>query len=288
MYVIIKATEVKNMNMNILLAQTAGAEPTAAATALVIAFFVVVILLGVATVVAGILRIIIFFNYWVTDRSKTEAGFTGETAAKHMLEKLGYDDIEVKKAGFFRALVYSNHYNPKKKTVYLRASTFKRDNITSVGLALQKVGIVIQDKKGGSVKSYWRLKQIAVFGPIMFIPIVIVGIIIDLVTLLMTGGDFSGVGTLVCAILGIAYFIASFVLTIYTIKVEKRANGEALEIMQKYELFTDDEYDKIKKVFRVYILTYITDFIINLLQIIKLILRIAIEVLAASQDSGGN
>ncbi len=271
------------MNFSALLAQSAAAET--AATALVIAFFAVVVLLGVATLVAGILRIIIFFNYWITDRSSTAAGFTGETAAKHMLAELGYGDIEVKKAGFFRALVYSNHYNPKKKIIYLRASTFKRDNITSVGLALQKVGIAIQDKKSGSVKSYWRLKQIAVFGPIMFIPLVIVGVVIDFITLFMTGGSFSGVGTLVCVILGIAYFVASFVLTIYTIKVEKRANAEALEIMKNYQLFTEDEYDKIAKVFRVYLLTYITDFIINLLQIIKLILKIAINIFAASQNS---
>ena len=117
--------------------------------ALIIAIAIVGVLIILVSLVALILRVKIFFSYWVTNREETEAGYTGGEAARSLLDELGYTDVQVKKAGFFSALLYGNHYNPKKKTVYLRASTLNRKNVTSVGLALQKVGVVVQDETGG-------------------------------------------------------------------------------------------------------------------------------------------
>lgn len=256
-----------------------------AASALMAAIILVSVLLVVAAVAGTVLRIKIFINYWVTNRQSTEAGYTGETAAKKMLLELGYTDIEVKKAGFFRALIYGNHYNPKKKVIYLRASTFNRNNVTSVGLALQKVGLVIQDKKNGSVRARWRLQQFGLFGPIMFIPIVIVGVIADLVTVILTGGSFTGVGTLIASLFGLAYFIASFVLTIYTLKVEKRAGAEALEILEGYTFLTADEKVKVRKVFKTYLAAYICDFIISLLEMIRLVLRVLLQIVLSNKNN---
>ena len=251
---------------------------------LLVAIIVVTVLLGIAAIVAFVFRIMIFFSYWVSNRTRSSGGYTGETAARKMLRELGYNDVDVQKCGFFRALIYGNHYNPKRKIIYLRASTFKGDNLTSVGLALQKVGLVIQDKKGGSVKSRWRLQQLGIFGPILFIPIVLVGVIVDAVMLVKTGGTFSGVGTLVAACIGIAFFIVSFVLTIYTMVVENRANKEALEILKYNDFLNAEEQAQVAKVFRTYMLSYITDFIISLLQIIRFILKIALAAMQSKKN----
>lgn len=248
--------------------------------ALIIAIAIVGVLIILVSLVALILRVKIFFSYWVTNREETEAGYTGGEAARSLLDELGYTDVQVKKAGFFSALLYGNHYNPKKKTVYLRASTLNRKNVTSVGLALQKVGIVVQDETGGAVKRRWRLQKFGVFGPLLFIPIVLVGVVLDFV--FAGGGEITGFCSLGASVLGLSFFVVSLILTIFTLQVEKRANATALELMASHNFLTESEREKIRKVFKTYILAYFADFLITLLEIIRFILKIALEIVAAN------
>ncbi len=248
---------------------------------LVVAICVVSILIAVVSVVAFVLRIKIFFNYWVTNRQKTEGGYNGCTAATTLLQNLGYSDIQVKKAGFFRALFFSNHYNPNKKTVYLRASTYYGNHLTAVGLALQKVGLVIQDKRNSAAfKARWRLQKFAIFGPIVFIPIVLVGVIMDFVACSMSGTDFTGMYMLIMSVIGFVYFIASFILSFLVIKVEGKANQETLEIIKEYDFLTPYEQELVAKVFSTYRAAYICDFLVNILELIRFILKIMLNVVA--------
>lgn len=260
-----------------LIASTDGS--TVLEGVLIIAIVLVAIMIAIAAIAATVLRIMIFFSYWVTNREQSSGGYTGATAAEKLLNELGYNDIQVKKCGFFKMMFYGNHYNPNKKTIFLRSSTYFGPNLTAVGLGLQKVGLVIQDKRDGeAIKKRWKLQKLALFGPILFIPIVIVGLIIDIVTLSLTGGTFTGIATMVCAALGVAFFIVCFILQIMTIKTEGKANRETLEIMKNYDFLNAYEQEKIAKVFKTYQLAYITDFIISILQIVKLILKIALAV----------
>lgn len=254
--------------------------------ALVIAIAVVSVLILVASVVALVLRIKIFFTYHIANRTKTSGGYTGRTAALTLLSDLGYNDIKVEKCGLFRMLFYGNHYNPNKKTVYLGNTVYNGEHLTAIGLALQKVGLVIQDKRNSAAfKSRWRLQKVALFGPIVFIPIVIVGAVLDLCIALGTGGSFTGIFTLVSTLLGFAYFIVSFILSILVIKVEGKANRETLEIIKNYDFLTPVEQEEVAKVFSAYQAKYICDFLINLLQLIKLILKILLIILASSKNN---
>lgn len=266
------------MNLNLL----AESGISNVALVLLIALIVVAVLLLVASVVAGILRIMIFFNYYVLNRQQTAAGYTGCTAAQKLLSDLGYNDIRVEKCGLFRALIFGNHYNPKKKIVYLLPSAYKRGNLTSVGLALQKVGLAIEDKRSGIIRARWGLQKFAIFGPILFIPIVLVGAILDLVIYIQTGSSFSGVGMLIAACVGLSFFIASFVLSLLTLKVEKKANRETLEILKGTDFLTPEEQVKVAKVFRLYHLMYLADFLINVLELVKLILKILLQIVLSS------
>lgn len=245
---------------------------------LLIALLIVSVALSIAVVASTVFRIIIFFSYWVTNRQKSSGGYSGATAALKLLAELGYTDIKVEKCGFFKMLFYGNHYNPDKNTIYLRASTYNGENLTTVGLALQKVALVIQDKKDGSVRSRWRLQQISLFGPILFIPIVIIGLVVDFLTVYISGTVFTGYATMICAVVGAAFFIVCLVLSFLTIKVEGRANKEALEIIKNYDFLNDDEQEKIAKIFKTYLFAYITDFIVSLLQIIKFILKLLLAI----------
>ena len=253
---------------------------------LIIALLVIGIAIVVASIVCGILRLIIAWNYWIA-RKPVASGMTGEQAAREILQRMGVTDVEVKKEGFFRALFYNNHYNPKKKTVYLRRTTFKGKNVTSIALAVQKAALVRQDKENsGRFRARWRLQQCAIFGPLFFLPLVVVGLVIDFV-MSLNGTDFSGVATLSMTAVALVLFVISMLLAGLTIPVEKRATREAIEMLQQTEFLSPDELEKAERVLKTYIIAYITDFIIAILKLIQFILKLILQIFAlfANKDN---
>lgn len=238
----------------------------------VVAFVIVGIALVVATLVVAILRIIIFWNYWIA-RGSVASGATGEQAATETLKAMGIDDVIVKKAGIFRAIFYGNHYNPNKKIVYLRRSTFYGKNVTSVALAVQKTALVLQDRENsGKFKARWRMQKIAIFGPLFFIPIILVGLIVDLAL------GFTGMPTLASSVIALAYFIISAIFAGLTIPVEKRGTRDAMELLDETDLLSAEEKEKAGKVLKVYVLAYIADFILTILKLIQLIFKIIFKI----------
>ena len=240
---------------------------------LVMALIVLTILIAVMTVAALIARLRVLYLYWFANRHKSSGGYTGESAARAALDKLGFTDVQVRKAGILRTMVFGNYYNRFSKTIWLRRSTMYGDNLTSVGLAIQKVGLVMQDKREEKTfRTRSILQMIGVFGPIVFIPLVIVGFIIDFAT------GFSKIPTLAVLGLAIVFYICSFMFTLLNIPVEKKANKEALEFLQGSDMLNEDEQYEVAKVLRGYLIAYVIDFIINLLKLIQLILKIALRI----------
>ncbi len=241
---------------------------------LVIGLAVVTVALLVAGIVLAVLRLIIFFNYWVARRTAA-SGATGQEAAAEALRLSDADDVKVEKAGFFRALFFGNYYDPKKNTVFLRRSTLRGCKISYLALAVQKAALVIQARENSAkFRTYWRLKRAAVFGPLFFLPIIAAGLILDCVV------GFTGVPTLASSLIALAFFLAAAVLAGLTVSVEKRAARDAADLLAKTGLMTEEEQQKAAKVLKVYILSYITDFIIVILKIVQLILKIFIQFFA--------
>ena len=123
------------------------------------------------------------------------------------------------------------------------------------------------------------LQMIGVFGPILFIPLVIVGVIIDIAT------GFTKIPSLALLGVGLAFFICSFVFTMLNIPVEKKANKEALEFLQGSDMLTEDEQHEVAKVLRGYLIAYVIDFIINVLKLIQLILKIVLQVALSKKNN---
>ena len=247
---------------------------------LAMSIVVVTILIAIMTVAARIARIRVIYLYWFANRHTSSGGYTGESAARKALDELGFTDIQVRKAGIFRTMIFGNHYNRFTKTIWLRRSTMYGDNLTSVGLAVQKVGLVMQDKREEKAfRTRSLLQMIGVFGPILFIPLVIVGVIIDIAT------GFTKIPSLALLGVGLAFFICSFVFTMLNIPVEKKANKEALEFLQGSDMLTEDEQHEVAKVLRGYLIAYVIDFIINVLKLIQLILKIVLQVALSKKNN---
>ena len=240
--------------------------------ALVSAYFAVGAALLIMAVVALVMWILVMVRYTSTNNMTLQSGEDSFNAARKMLNKFGLGDIEVKTAGFFRAWIYGNYYDMKKKTIYLRGNISSKNSITAVGLALQKVGLarLCEDGDAKAVARY-KLKKLGIFGPFMFIPLILLGAMIDIFLF-----DDLGIMSMAGIVSGIIFVIAGFIETLLTIPVEKKANEMAMEMIEESGYMTAEEKAGLKKVFDTYILAYICDFIVAILRMIQLVLRLII------------
>lgn len=240
--------------------------------ALLVAIVIVGALLAVATFVAFFARVSIFFRYRRNNKKLCTCGLTGAEAARKLLDSKGMQDVQVKKAGFFRAWIWGNSYAPNKKTIYLRRAIIDKTSMTAVGMACQKVGLAMQHQEGDAkYKVYSKLVPYCPFVGVMFIPMVIVGLVIDMLFF-----NLSGIVTLIVAVIGLLMYIGAFVLIILNLPVEKKGVANALTIMQKTGIMDTLEMLEMNKLYKSYILQYTTDLIIAVLQLIKTLLQIAL------------
>lgn len=235
---------------------------------------IVGILLGIAWVVAVVLKAIVAIRYQKSNHTPAKNGLTGEQTARLLLDNLGLQDVQIKKLNWFSGLIYGNNYNAKKKTIYIRSNISNKSTVTAIGISCQKVGLAILDHNGDkTLKIRSSLQPFVVLAPILFVPMALVGLFADLFL-------FDSIGVLTAIFIGMAflYYILAFIVTLLNIPVENRGNKLALELMEKTNFLDEEERVLIEKVFKSYKLSYIADFILALLYIIKMILKILIKI----------
>ncbi len=241
---------------------------------LAVAYAIVSILIAIMAIVALVMRIIVMIKYFSGNHTKAKSGKTSFEVAEEALKKAGLNDVKVKKANIFRAFVFGNSYSLSKKTIFLRRTIANKSTLTAVGLALQKVGIAKLVAKGDKKTiARNRLQVLSLIGPILFLPVVILGFVLDLV-LFSTFGAFSIVGIAV----GLFLVLSGFIATLLTLPVEKQANEMALQMIKENNILDDEEIEVVKKVFQAYIIAYVCEFILAVLRIIQLVLEIVMNV----------
>ena len=250
-------------------------------TGVAIAYIVVGVLLAVMTIVAIVMRIIVVVRYFKSNRASCSSGITGPQAARYVLDKCGLTDVQVKKSGFFRALFFGNSYSVARKTIFLRRTIWDKNSLTAVGLALQKVGIAkmcADGKKSVKVRYYFQL--LGLFGPVLFIPIIILGVVLDMV-IFNAFGTFS----IVAIAISLAILLSGFIVTLLNIPIEKKENDMALEMIEESGFCSEEERMQIKKVLDTYIIAYICEFIIEVLRMVQLILEIIMRVQSSKSSN---
>ena len=202
-----------------------------------IAYIAVGVLLGIAIIAAFIAQIVIVIGYWRGNRTNNSLGLSGGEYARKLLDQNGMPDV-------------------------LRMRTINKPSLTAVAMAAQKVALAEQHRDGDTkmiVRS--RLQGLGVFAPILFVPLVLIGFLVDifvLETLLFS---------LVTAGIGLLFILFGFIVTLLNIPVEKKAMERAQVILEN-EL-TGEEMVTVE---------YVLQFIIAILRIIQLILKILISI----------
>ena len=250
---------------------------------LVIAYLIVCALILIMSIVTLVMEIIVWIRYSRANRKPISNQMTGIEAARYVLDREGLYDVNVRQAGFIREAIFGNYYNIMTKTIYLRSIFGKIDlrrSVTSTALAVQKAALAKLCESGDkSARIRNTLSLIGIFGPFLFMPVVIIGMIVDLM-ILHTGGWLSAI----CLAVSGLFVIMGFVVTMLNIPVEKRANEEALRLMEKHGMANQEELRTIAKVYDAYIISYICDFILEILRMVQWILEIIIKSKSKNKD----
>lgn len=244
----------------------------------IIAMGAVVGLLIIASIAALFISIYLACSYVRYNKKQNSCGKTGEEIARNILDSHGLNKIKVSKTG---SIMFGNSYSHYFKKVRLRRLTWKKKSVTSLAMAAQKSALAVLDKENDAdMRTRVRLTPLIYFGPIAFVPMVIIGVLLDILVFKNANG-YCGI---ILTALGLVFYILSFVMSLLVLKTEKKAQERAYEIMKKEGLATKEELEDCKKLFRLYNIEYINDMIIALLELIYRVL----QIIAYAQNSSSS
>ena len=236
--------------------------------ALEIALLVVGGLLAICGLVSLVVSIWLAVKYVKYNRRKNSAGLTGQQVARQILDENGLGHIGVKATG---SILFGNSYSHYFKKVRLRRFTRHETSLTSLGMGAQKAALALLDKEGDpDMRRRIRLVPLITFGPFAFVPLLAIGALIDYFVF-----NATGYCTLVLGILGFLFFGYSIVLSVMTLKTERKAQDRAYAILEEKQLITAEELADLRSLFHLYNIQYVNDIILAALELIYLALEIA-------------
>lgn len=232
-----------------------------------VALTIVGVFIGIVAFASTIVSVWLMLQYTKFNHKENSAGLTGEEVARKVLDDHDLRHIKVKVTG---SILFGNSYSHFFKKVRLRRWTRNKTSITALGMGAQKACLAILDDEGDpDMKKRVRLYPLITFGPFAFIPLIIVGAALDIYVF-----NMSGTSTMILGGLGLLFYIYSIVLSITTLKTEKKAQIRAKEILLETGLITEEESANLQKLFHLYNVQYVNDIILSVLELIYNVLQI--------------
>lgn len=242
-----------------------------------IALMVVGGLIAVFGVISMVVSVWLAIKYHVFNKKENSAGLTGQEVARKILDDNDLKHIKVKVTG---SILFGNSYSRIFKKVRLRRFTRNKRSLTALGMGAQKASLAILDKEGDpDMRKRVKLYPLITFGPFAFVPLILVGIVLDYLVF-----NQNGLMVYILGGVGLLFYIYSIVLTVLTLKTEKKAQEKAYEILRNNNLANEEELECLKDLFHLYNVQYINDIIIASLELIYTILQIAIALKGNSKD----
>ena len=235
--------------------------------ALAIVGLLIVVIGLVSLVVTGWLAV----KYHKFNRKENSIHMAGEEVARKVLDDNGLEHIRVKVTG---SLLFGNSYSHYFKKVRLRRLTRHQTSVTALGMGTQKACLAVLDKENDpDMKKQVRLYPLITFGPLAFIPLILVGAALDYFVF-----NQNGVCTYVLGGLGLLFYVYAVVLSVLTLRTEKKAQERAYIYLQEKNMATEEELADLKELFHLYNIQYINDIILACLELLYTALQIAIEL----------
>lgn len=149
------------------------------------------------------------------------AGLSGAAAARHILDEAGLHDVDVEETHGH----LSDHYDPRARVVRLSSEVYRSASATAVGIAAHEVGHALQHAQG-----YLPLvvrnaaAPAAQFGPMAFMILFIIGMLLKSGPLIM---------------LGLAFYAGLVVFQLVNLPVEFDASNRAKKLLVQMRIIDD-------------------------------------------------
>ena len=187
---------------------------------------------------------------------------TGYDTATRLLRVNGVYGISV---GRVRGSL-TDHYHPAKKIVNLSESVYGDTSIASIAVAAHEVGHVMQKEKGYiPYKIRSILVPITNFGSRLALPLVFLGIILDMFVVTTQNSDMG----FYLALFGVALYGLSTVFALVTLPVELDASRRAKKMLLAEGILTQEEIPYADKMLDAAAMTYVASLVTSLVYFLR-------------------
>lgn len=187
-------------------------------------------------------------------RLGARAGYTGQSAARRILNQNGLSHIAVERV----AGELTDHYDPKAQKLRLSESTYDSSSIAAIGVAAHEAGHAVQHDE-----RYWAnairstLVPVAQIGSSVGPYLAIFGFILQLQFLTS---------------IGIVLFSGAVLFYLVTLPVEFDASRRAIRVLEDQGMLTEEELKGAKNVLRAAAMTYVASTLVAFASLLRLIL----------------
>ncbi len=215
-------------------------------------------------------------TYSAFDKVPNASHMTGYDAAVRLLRRHGVDDITVNRV---RGRL-SDHYHPTKRQVNLSESTYGSASVAAVAVAAHEIGHVMQKKEGYlPYRIRTALVPAANLGSRLALPLIVIGIVLDVVLFAATGSK-AGEWMMIA---GIILYSLSTLFMLVTLPVEFNASSRAKKMLVEEGILTEEELPGAKKVLSAAAMTYVSSLLISLVYFLRY-LFIVLSIVGRRRD----
>ena len=226
-----------------------------------IALIAVSAFIAFVTLIALSVGLSILIFYIKHDRCDNGLSMSGAEAAKKILGLYGLDNITVLPS---RSLLLGNRYSRRKNSVHLRVRYYRGRSVAALAMGAQKAAFAVLDNEGDkAVKKRARFAPIISFGPIAYIPLVVLGALTDYFFFNAKGfitEIFCGAGTF--------FYLLSIVFVLFSLRAEKNAQIRAYEILRERNAMSESEMEEVQKRFRIFNFQYVNDALLSVFELV--------------------
>ncbi len=194
-----------------------------------------------------------------------QSGVNAFQAARILLDRNGLSNVQVQVCHGS----LTDHYNPQNNTVYLSQATAYSTSIAAIGVAAHEVGHAIQYAQDYlPVKIRTALVPIVNFASRLSFPFILIAILLEsLAYANVMSMQISNFFLFLAILCYIVYCLFSFI----TLPAELNASKRAKQQLRESGVLAMDEVKTTSKVLTAAAMTYISSFVLSLVQLARLL-----------------
>lgn len=201
-------------------------------------------------------------TYAKYDKVPARQRVSGADVARRLLRNGGVTDVSVGHVGG----TLSDHYHPTKAIVNLSDSTYDSTSVAAVAVAAHEIGHVMQNKRGyGLYRVRAALVPVANFGSYLAVPLVLLGLLLDLGVFLTQYSQFG----FTLAMIGVVFYGMSFLFALVTLPVELDASRRAGAMLLEAGIVSEAEMPGVRKVLSAAAFTYLASLLTSLVYFLR-------------------